>query len=185
MRRRVAALVRPGQHRAVDPATDPRFVACASACGRALRADANDGHAAPVDALASLRADDLLDFERDEDALIFSVEGVRVGAPALRRVFLEGARAAGAPEDLAGVAAVNVMLRLGVPSGELSDEDLESTKESEYKRRLVVAALAFMLAQKDAARDDAGDAGELGPVIAGKPRPSARSDARQFDSVCL
>ena len=176
-----------GQHRAVDPATDPRFVACASAYAAALcRADANDGHAAPVQrALASLRADDLLDFERDEDALIFSVEGVRVGAPALRRVFLEGARAAGAPEDLAGVAAVNVMLRLGVPSGELSDEDLESTKESEYKRRLVVAALAFMLAQKGAARDDAGDAGELGPVIAGKPRPSARSDARQFDSVCL
>ena len=173
--------------RAVDPATDPRFVACASAYAAALcRADANDAHAVPVErALASLRADDLLDFERDEDALIFSVEGVRVGAPALRRVFLEGARAAGAPEDLAGVAAVNVMLRLGVPSGELSDEDLESTKESEYKRRLVVAALAFMLAQKDATRDGAGDAGELGPVIAGKPRPSARSDARQFDSVCL
>ena len=101
--------------------------------------------------LASLRADDLGDFETDTSSLITVIEGVRVGAPRLRQLFSYSTRQLGAPDNdhLAGAAAVNVLMRVGKPSDQLSDEDVGKTSSTLKEHRLVVAAFAFMTGARE------------------------------------
>ena len=100
--------------------------------------------------LASLRADDLNDFETDTSSLVTAIEGVRIGAPRLRQVFAYSTHQLGAPDnDLAGAAAVNVLMRVGKPSYQLSDEDIETSSATLKEHRLVVAAFAFMTGARE------------------------------------
>ena len=79
------------------------------------------------------------------------VFGLRVDAGHLARCFehaLQLSASAGAPDETrerAGVLAINVLLRVGVPSGELSEADLAGECDEDTKsKKKVVAAYALM-----------------------------------------
>ena len=130
-----------------DSAAEVSFASLEAATRAHAKLDAAPGKAGRI--LAQLTA---APGEVDgDDSIIVCVFGLRVDAPKLAGCFehvLKLSSCAGGPDEtraIARVLAINVLVRVGVPSGELSEADLagESDEDTKTKKK-VVAAYALM-----------------------------------------
>ena len=126
-----------------DSAAEVSFASLEAATRAHAKLDAAPGKAGRI--LAQLTA---APGEVDgDDSIIVCVFGLRVDAPKLAGCFehvLKLSSCAGGPDEtraIARVLAINVLVRVGVPSGELSEADLagESDEDTKTKKKVVAA----------------------------------------------